>query len=353
MNVSMNCKISLSKKLRALIGKEGSITLITHELIDGKGQGSLSISGENIDIDKNTFDGETSIQLEAVGGMNLEVGGEDAACSNIFSSIPNKVHSEKIINKIAAVNAPEKSEVPNAIKNKQQVNEEATIAKSIPSPLCKKWIADMDQLMLAVNKAKHKISDVDVTTARTDREKIVLMEMKERDEAIEDTAWIINDKVGNLSINDLRISLPLNMPYDLSYVSARRIAASRDLKILIRDGYVRFISPKEKDVFLQKTVGSESDFESLEVFDNHEEAEAALGNKKNPVISEDAVEITAKDIENPTEEENSILNLTQNMPTVKQPRQVQGQSTEPRHTVHGSNPSSPKPAMKTVVRKED
>ena len=51
MNVSLNCKISLSKKLRLLLGKEGTITLTTSILIDGKGMGKLSLMSEE-DNDK-------------------------------------------------------------------------------------------------------------------------------------------------------------------------------------------------------------------------------------------------------------------------------------------------------------
>lgn len=351
MNISVNCKVSLSKKLRALIGHSGSINFIASGLEDGIGEGVLSITGE--DIHGECFKGETSIQVEPIGEMKVEVGESDLPCSNLFSSTPSKGNEEKIIRKLAVVNAPEKNEVPHAIKTKEESNTEASIAKTIPSPLCKKWISDMESLMASVNKSKNKLSDVDVTSARTDREKAILMEMKERDEAIDEAAWIVNDKIGNLSVNDLGISLPLNMPYDLSCVSARRISSSRDLKVLVRDGYVRFISPKEKDIYIQKAVGGEDTegIGELEVYSHHEEAESAIANKSNPVIGNDAIEVTEEDLNKLTEEESGILNLTQNMPAVKQPRPITENSAKPSHTVHGNNTTPLKSSARPISKK--
>ena len=353
MNASINCHVSLSKKLRALMGKEGSITLIVSEFKDGLGDGNLSISGENIDFDKDIFEGETSIQIEPVGKMQMEVGGEDQACSNIFSSTPNKGHSEKVVSKIAVVNAPERTEVSTAIKTKEQINTEASISKTVP-PSAKKWIADMEQLLQVVNKAKNKRSNIDIDSAQTDREKAVLMQMKEKEEAIDTEAWIINDKFGNLSINDLGIAMPMNVPYDLGFISARRLAASIDLKTSIRDGLIRFISPKEKDHFIQKSIEVVEGIGSLPVFDRHEEAMASIESAdiKNPVIGEDAIEVTAADIDNATEEEESILNLTQSLPLVKEPRSTSEAPAQARHTVHGTNSSVPKAVHKPVARKE-
>lgn len=355
MNISLNCNVSLSKKLRALMGKEGSVTLIVSEIKDGKGVGSLSLTGDGISFDNESFKGETSIQLEPAGEIKLENGEEDRICSNIFSSVPNKGHSENVVSKLAVVNAPEKTQVSTSIKTKQQINKEASIASTIP-PLAKKWISDMEQLIQVVNKAKTKHSSIDIDLAQTDREREVLTQMKEKEEAIDVEAWVVNEKYGNLSVNDLGIALPMGVPYDLSNVSARRLAASKDLRVLIRDGYVKFVSPNERDMLIQRALGGSDDMGigSLPVFDNHEDAMEAI-DKKMPVIAEDAVEITEDDIERPTEEEDSILNLTQNMPLVKKPRPLpepaSEESLDPVRTVHGSSTNAqlkapPKPAFK-------
>lgn len=352
MNISVNCNISLSKKLRAILGKEGSVTLIAPDLKDGKGSGTLSINGEQASID-DSFKGETSIQIEFVGEVKKEVGGEDPSCSNIFTSVPLKGHSEKLVGKIAVVNAPEKSEVSTSIKTREQINSEASIAAEIP-PSAKKWISDMEQLIEAVNRAKKKISDVDVSTARTDRERAVLMDMKEKEEAIEQPAWVVNDKMGNVSVNDLGLSLPMNIPFDLSNISARRISASRDLRALIRDGYVRFISSKEKESFIQKAVGGIEGIGELDVYDNHEDAKEALekSSKTDPVIGEDAIEVSEEDLKKPTEEENTILDLTQNMPETAEDKASIPVAPRPesRRTTHGANPSAPKAQHKPVAR---
>lgn len=355
MNISLNCNISLSKKLRSLLGTGGSITLIAPELQDGKGMGVLSLSGENIKFDGNKIEGETSIQLEQVGDMKLEVGGDDQSCTNLFSSIPRKGHSEKVVSKIAVVNAPEKCEVQTAIKTKKQIQTEASISKSIPSPSCAKWIESMEQLMQTLKDSKIRRSELDVDSAKTDRERALLIEAKEKEESIDTPAWVVNNKYGNLAVNDLGIALPMNIPYDLSNISAFRLAASRDLKSLIKGGFISFISPDDCKKYLDEIVNQESP-DSLPVYDRHEEAEEAMtgdtNEEGNPVIGVEAMELTSSDLEKSTEEENTIINLTQNMPTVKKPVIPSPSTDQPRHTVHGNDPMSPKVAHKTVIRRE-
>jgi hypothetical protein len=174
--------------------------------------------------------------------------------------------------------------------------------------------------------------------------------MKEKEEAIDIPAWIVNDKVGEVSVNDLKISLKLNSPYDLSNISARRIAMSKDLKSLLRDRYVRFISPTEKDRFVLKTLGETETIASLDVFDNHEQAMDNMGNqissRKNPIINEEsAMDITEGDLESKTEDESMILNLTQNMPNVRAKRDVtQGN----RQSTHTNTPASSTPKSPNI-----
>jgi len=63
MNLSINCKISLSKKLRSLVnGKECNIILTSTDLIDGKGEGRLSITTEG-DFAPQFDTNETSIMI--------------------------------------------------------------------------------------------------------------------------------------------------------------------------------------------------------------------------------------------------------------------------------------------------
>ncbi|GAG78178.1 unnamed protein product, partial [marine sediment metagenome] len=171
-----------------------------------------------------------------------------------------------------------------------------------------------------------------------DTEKALLFEMKEKEEAIDIPAWIVNDKVGVLTINDLNITLQINAPYDLSNISARRVLMSRDLRGLLKSGYVRFVAPAETIQY----AGPEELIPGLEVFDSPDEAEANMSNSvsQNPLIDEqNSLEITENDVDNLTEEEAMVETLRKGMPTIKTASPLTEEAPT-RHTVHGS-PKTP------------
>jgi hypothetical protein len=358
MSISINCKLSLSKKLRALLGKDATLTLVSQDIVDGKGTAILILNSEDAKTITNPEElGETSIMLIPIEMAEESPNIQSPVHASIFSTVPSKHQEEPVVQKIAAVHAPEKGREGKAIKK------EAPIPQQFPElkqPECKSWISNMEELISAVNVAKGKQANVDLNDAQNDRERAVLMEIKEKAESIDTPAWIINDKVGILSVNDLNISLPLNAPYDLSNISARRVANSKDLRGVIKAGYVRFISPEEKDQIILNIVGGDENtaIGSLAVFDNHEEAMENIGTKttsspssipsrRAPVISDDSMELTEEDLNTPTEDEGMILNLTQNMATVKSRKEAPSPEVN-RKTVHGNSPTTPKPGIKPI-----
>jgi len=345
MNISINCKLSLSKKLRAILGKEASLTLVSQDIVDGRGTAILSLASEGISGDVKPEEiGETSIQLIPVEIAEDSPTSQSPVHASIFSTVLPKGHKSPVVKKIAAVNPPEEGEEASAIKEKVEV---PSAFSDLKDKECEKWINDMEGLIAVANVSRSKQSSIDLSTAQNDRERAVLLEIKEKEESIGVPAWIVNDKAGMLTVNDLNISLPLNSPFDLGNISAKRIIASKDLKILLREGYVRFISPKEKDELVVKHDEKEENEVSLglEVFDRHEEAmdNMSAGSGKKVIIDEEnAMDITEGDIESPTEDESMMINLTQNMPTKKSIPSVSGGS---RKTVHGN--SSPASAPKS------
>lgn len=349
MNISLNCKLSLSKKLRALIDKEASLTLVSQDIVDGKGTAILTLNSDNI---PNQFDskiGETSIMLTPVEITEESPNAQSPVHASLFSTVPKKHQKEPVVTKIAVVNAPEKGEESRAIKEEVEVPE---VFSEVKNEECKVWVKNMEDMVAAINVAKGKKSDIDLDSAHNDRERAILQEMKEKEEAIDIPAWIVNDKVGMLSVNDLNISLPMNVPYDLSNISARRILMSKELRGLLKEGYIRFVSLEEKDQFILRASGELETIDGIDVFDNHEKAMENMESEKsssgNPVIDEkNAMTITEEDIESKTEEESMVLNLTQNMPTVKTNRSV---PVGNRKTTHANISSeTPKnPNIKTV-----
>jgi hypothetical protein len=357
MNISINCKISLSKKLRSLLGKEGTITLTTSNLVDGKGLGKLSLTSE--ENTSSQFDTtETSIMITPID-VSDEIPSYSDTQSSIFSTIAPKGKEDHVTRKIAVVNAPEKKDIPKAMVKNVKTPDAFKITKD---PECKNWIDNMSTLVEAINSAKNKQSNIDVSVARNDRERAVLMEQKEHEEAIGIPTWIVCDKVGSLTINDLQIGLTYNVPFNLGKISARRIAASRDLKSLIEGKYIKFIAPNEVINYVEKATGESERTPTLPVFDSPAEAEASItfsdedigGSVRNPVIDEkNSMEITEQNSEQPTEEESMIVNLTQNMPSVKPRTSPIESGVSSRHTVHG-NSSAPQseapraPSVKTI-----
>jgi len=309
MNISLNCKISLSKKLRALLGNKGSIVLTTFELVDGKGLGRLSLASEieGGKYDASILDGETSIMI-----IPLSIGDEmpGAECvSSIFSTVPENAKTDKVVQKIAVVNPPEKGKEKYAMVSKEEIVTPQQF-KELKNKECQKYIQDFEGLINAINAAKNKVSDISLEGITNVRELAVRKEEKEKAEAIDIPAYIVNDKYAVLTINDLDISLYLNVPYDLSNISARRIAASNSLKGLLKSGIVKFISPTQKEEYIEKaSFGGVAKEDGLQDFDNPEQAEAAIASGLVSVDKQATFEISEKDIEAPTEEE-SIINLT-------------------------------------------
>lgn len=341
-SVSINCSISLSKKLRSILSdSENSSVVLIANVQNGKGLGKLSLTAEGMNEVMSDIAelGETSIQLTPIDYVDEIPTSDSKPQATIFSTIPPKGQSESVIDKLAAVHPPEEGEESYAVVAKKDIETPKAFAHT-QEPEYKEWIANMEELIDAVRDAKGKKSDIDPDMAQNDRERALLLELKEKDEAIDRPAWIVNQGGGVLIINDLDITLPLDTPYDLSNLSARRIIMSRDLKALIKGGFVRFLSPSEKD---QYALGDE-DIASrgLSTFDSPDEAEASMKNSvaHNPVIDEDsAMDLTEKDLNGPTTEENMIINLTQAMPLVKDETKII--SNEPvRHTVHGATQSN-------------
>ena len=72
MSITLNCNVSLSKKLRALMGDMGHITLVVNQVVAGKGQGKLvvGIENESGQYSPDTLDAllgsETSIMLTPI-----------------------------------------------------------------------------------------------------------------------------------------------------------------------------------------------------------------------------------------------------------------------------------------------
>jgi hypothetical protein len=335
MNIAVLCKVSLSKKIRALM-KDGEL-LLNVSIVNGTGEGKLVLTSDEIK-DGILEVGETSIMITPFGEEDVAVDYEDRGVAEIFSSIPSKGKQNKMLKKIAVVDVPETEDIKDMTKEKVEVPK---AFKETKNPAYKNYVMNFESLMVAVNKAKNKKSsiDVDLGNIKNDkerREKAVLLEQKEKEEAIDIPVFIVNDKCAAIAINDLNIVLPLNVPYDLSRISAKRIASSRDLKQFLDNGYIKFVSPNEKFNYIKVAA---QEIPTLDVFNSAEEAEEAIEEEymeekqshgikghasgiKRPkpsvmIDNESAYDITEENMDEPTEGEMMITNLTQDLPITK------------------------------------
>ena len=335
-SISISCNVSLSKKLRKILDNgKGRISLTVSDIKNGKGVGYLSLSNEEIDISSDAILGlgETSIMVTPISMSQELPGNMECSAATLFSTFPLEGKDESIVKKIAATSAPEQAQISTAVGEVKTPQD----FEMVQDEACREYIQDLEGLINAVNEArKTKKSDIDLGQALNDRERAILFEQKEKDEAIDVSAYIVNEKAAKIIVNDIGIDLSLNMPYDLSNISARRIASSKDLKELIRSGFVRFISPTEVEAYVNKAVhGMESMSAGLEVYNSPAEAEAAIATTRGPLDTGDVLDIVDGDVGRLTEEENMMMNLTSGLPTAKKESSPEGT----RVTSHGSSPS--------------
>jgi hypothetical protein len=318
MNITVKCNVSLSKKIRALSKNNTKCTLVTGTLENGVGEGELSIS---VDDDANMgdiFNKETSIMIVPISyteGAFLSVNTEETKpVSNLFMNGANIEDDENpVIKKIGATRPPEnKRQNSTSVKSKTQIQKETPVQfKETQIPEAKKYITNMTQLLEAIHLAENKKSDVDITKIQNPRLKAVAMEEKEKAEAIDYPAFVVNHSRAALTINDLGISLSLNIPYNLNNVSAKRLANSKELLSLFRANLIKFVSPDEVQAYRNKVVEQES--YGLDVYDNRDQAKAAIGemseSKTHMVKISEENDLSLKDLEGDTEEEKILKSL--------------------------------------------
>jgi len=286
MSLSLRCKVSLSKKLRAIVGENATVILMADSLEGGKGEGQLSITSSSMD-EYDTLpaelNSETSISITPISITDDMP--RDAGVSTIFSSVPDNPSSEPVISKIAAVKAPEAGEESRAVQGEPETPIQFA---EVDEPECKNYITNLGELLDAVGE----------------------LEEMERAGMIGKAAYIVNRNYAIITVNDLDIDLPQNMPFNLGNLPAQKVAESVHLRQLLKGKLIEFVSPQEASDILEGIDSQDSAVTELEVFDSPAQAEAAIGNKKTAVIDdESALEVSADDLDGPTEEE-SIINLT-------------------------------------------
>jgi hypothetical protein len=349
MKLHLDCDISLSKKLRAILGDTGSITLQTEGIVNGKGKARLILVSNNEceyhDLPEE-LKKETSIMLTPFGLSNVSAPTDaDPQVAAIFATPPSgatpppppppppqsqtsqtsqtvtdlsggnptaHVEPRTPADKIAVTTAPEQNQISSAVKRPEEIETPAQFTQEFQDKSYAEYVHDYEELMQEVNLAKSKVIDIDPSQISDPRLRAIENEKKERLEAINKKAYIVTDSAA-VSINDMEISLSANMPYDLSQISAKRIAMSNDLRELINLGYVKIITPDQVQEYVNKSMETKK-IPQLEIFDNHEEAERNMEKTVTSDHTEDAEVIDMDSYaDSKTEDEIMLNDLTKGM----------------------------------------
>jgi len=311
MDISLKCNVSLSKKLRSIMGdNNGRIVLIAESIRNGVGECSLMISGEKLDLNaaQQSIDKETSIQFTPVSFKN-EIPSSNVV-SNIFSTTNTPQTGYRTsVDRLAATVPPEKKQVQHAIKIQDEIQTPNEF-KQCEQPEFRKFVSNINELMAEVAIAKNKISDINPEAIEDPRKRAIAIEMKEQAESIDVAAYVVNDTCGSIRLNDIDLSLGLNMPVDLSRISAKRLAASNDLKEMIRSKNVKFIHPNQASYYREKAVNG-IEKPGLETYSTWEDAENSIGGSAQNIPRAERYDIPVDD-DSPSEQEElaGLINLT-------------------------------------------
>lgn len=338
MNTTLTCNISISKKLRNILnGGNIQIILSTDDLINGVGKGVLTINSEseipNDDI-CNILDKETGIIIKPLN-VNNELK-TFTPIGNLFNQSDSK-QPNKIIKKIATSDVDRK--VAHSIKSKSQIDEE-TPKEFIQckNPSFKAYVSSMQELLEAISNAKNKKSDIVIPPDATTRQKAVLEERINLAQAIDTSAWIVNDKFSSISINDLGIELRLNNPFNLNRISSKKLADSSQLIELINNGTIKLISPNDVEKFNESLIKQQNFNTGLEVFGKVDDAIESLENAESIAMidektnNNDYIPIEDYDNEDITDKDTKFITNTERISNHIQERNIVRQAQQAQQT---------------------
>jgi len=350
MQVTLKCKVSLSKKMRNLLQNGGSVVLTVDSINSGKGEGHLVLTDDGPSQDITDLMGnETSIMLTPMNVVENErstpvaniyqnVGQPNPGVSQVFNQQPQyQQHSPQYqqppqgyqqrnaVDRLAATQPPdhgqnnrayytqEELQVPREFQQPQQGQpQQGQPQQGQPQNMgFMNYIKNYQELFSAVSESKNKIADIQVESIQEGdsmgvrRQKAILQEQKDMQESIGCDAYVVNEKCASLTINDIGLDLPLNMPKNLGNISAKKLASSRQLWDLFRQNYIRLVSPNEAD-HLMKNAGTmnRTYVPELEIYDSHYDAGDAMHESQSHgrYAETQMIDLESSHLEGPSEE---------------------------------------------------
>jgi len=273
--------------MRNVLKNGGKIILSSDSIELGKGDAIFVLDGQGLNLSdaEELIGQETSLMLTPLSIRESDP--LELSVTNIFSN-KKRTSTRTVVDRLAVTDPPERAEVPFAVKPREE--------RTIPQDFSEyedenfvSFISDVETLMNEVKKAKNKVSDIQPETMSDKRQYGLALERKELEESIGIDAYVVNDSCASLTINDIGLDLPLNMPRNLGNISAKKLSSSRELWALFRQNFIKIITPKAAEQYIKKAGSMLEQFvPGLEVYDSSYEAEAAMvvngGAKEAPVL---------------------------------------------------------------------
>jgi hypothetical protein len=310
MQVALKCKISLSKKMRNVLQNGGSIVLTSDSIASGKGEGVLVLSDNgNAELDvSDLMSKETSIMITPIevstgesrvtniyndqtqqppsvsniyndnGQQSPNVQPSSRGVTNVFSDNRSNSQQRNPIDRMAATSPPEHGQNNRAYYNKDELTVPKQFEQTQDADFIS-YIKNYQELINAIKVSKDKQSSVNVEpiseydSIHTKRQKALLLEQRDMQESIGCDAYVVNEMCASLTVSDIDLDLPLNMPKNLGNMSAKKLASSRQLWDLFRKDYIRLVSPNEADHLLKNAGTMNQTFvPELGIYDSRYEA---------------------------------------------------------------------------------
>jgi hypothetical protein len=256
------CKISLSKKIRKMVGKNSNIVL-SGVIDNGTGEGILSISNPNIGQTVELNGEETSIilNLVKVSGESRIIEASEEVDERVFNSNPvSSLFSDSAAygtsNNPKAIRGVKRSPVDKIAATEVSKNvseaivpkDEVVVPEQFKATQEKKFVEfvkSFDQLLDLVRNKKSFKSTINPSDYENERERITAQYEKEIEESIGVPAFVINKKYASLNVDDCNLVFLKNAPVDIGRISAKKLYSSPQLMSLIKSGELEIISPKE------------------------------------------------------------------------------------------------------------
>lgn len=250
MEIEIEGVLSIGKKLQEIIG-EGHLRLSgTFYTKNGKINLTIPVKDEVSQQQLNSLIDSDLVLLINPTEVQYAVNPSTESYSTLFKQDVETEGLGAVAARIATID-PEKRtrevEAPKQLKPYiNRVTEKIPQGQELPTESPVFTFEDIVKLAKESALKSFKYSDEEIMKEKDERKRFALLEKKELAESIEQSVYIVNRNYANVQLNSLGKTLPINMPLDLSKISAKKILNSQsELRGLLDNGIIEIITQEE------------------------------------------------------------------------------------------------------------